>query len=229
MTDTSLMTASTDSSAASDGVTDATAEAAAEGTQDQQTADDKGEGEADKTADTSTEGDGSKTEDQEEDATLEGAPETYEDFTAPEGVEFDAELIEDLKTTAKELNLPQARAQQLADLGAKMAAKWATAQAESVAQLRQDWVAEVKADKDIGGENLGASLAAAKKVVETFGTPALRELLNGPVGDNPEVIRFFVNVSKAISEDTLVAASGEPAGKPKDFASQMYTSSKTAS
>lgn len=210
MTDSSLMTAPTDSSAASDGVADAPTEVVAEGTQEQQDAPADSEAPA-------------------EDATPEGAPEAYEDFAAPEGVEFDAELIEDLKATAKELNLPQAKAQQLADLGAKMAAKWATAQAEGVTQLRTDWVAEVKADKEIGGDNLNASLAAAKKVTETFGSPALQELLNGPIGDNPDVIRFFVNVSKAISEDTLVSASGEPKGKPKDFASQMYTSSQSAS
>lgn len=214
MTDNSLMAAPTGSTAPSDGVTDAATEVVTESTQEQQNA----------PADSEAPADG-----QEEDAAPEGAPETYEDFAAPEGVEFDAELIEDLKATAKELNLPQAKAQQLADLGAKMATKWATAQAEGVAQLRTDWVAEVKADKEIGGDNLNASLAAAKKVTETFGSPALQELLNGPIGDNPDVIRFFVNVSKAISEDTLVSASGEPKGKPKDFASQMYTSSQPAS
>lgn len=223
MTDTSLMTASTDSTAASDGVADAPAEAAAEGTQDKQqdTPAEKTEGDAGKTADTPAEGEAAK-DDQDKDAAPEGAPEAYEDFTAPEGVDFDPEVVEDLKAVAKELNLPQAQAQKLADLGAKMATKWAADQAENVAALRKDWVDEVKADKAIGGDNLNASLAAAKKVVETFGSPGLQELLNGPVGDNPEVIRFFVNVSKAISEDTLVAATGEAKASSTSFADRFY-------
>lgn len=218
MTDTSLMTAPTDSPAASDGVTDAPTEVAAEGTQEQQKPDDKAEGTEPKAG-----GEEAKTEDKTEDEAPEGAPEAYEDFTAPEGVEFDPTLVEDLKSVAKELNLPQAKAQQLADLGAKMATRWAEAQAESVAALRKDWVDAVKADKDIGGENLAVSLASAKKVVDTFGSDGLRELLNGPVGDNPDVIRFFVNVSKAISEDGLVASSGEGKPQPKSFADAFFS------
>jgi len=35
-----------------------------------------------------------------------GAPEAYEDFSVPEGVELDAELLGEFKNVAKELNLP---------------------------------------------------------------------------------------------------------------------------
>lgn len=162
--------------------------------------------------------DGDKAEDAPE-----GAPEAYEDFTVPEGVELDTEVLEEFKAAAKELNLPQAKAQLLTDMGVKLANKWATQQAESVASLRTEWVDTVKADKEIGGDKLPENLAGAKKVMDTFGTPELRELLNGPVGDHPEVVRLLVRMSKAISEDTLVGASGEPKAQPKSFADAFFS------
>lgn len=51
----------------------------------------------------------------------EGPPETYEDFTMPEGVEVDAAMSEELKTLAKAKGWTQATAQAVADIGAKMA------------------------------------------------------------------------------------------------------------
>lgn len=153
----------------------------------------------------------------------EGAPEQYEDFAAPEGVQLDVELVGDLKTIAKELNLSQKDAQRVADLGPKLMQKLQGQQAEAFAQVRQTWANDAKADKEIGGEAFDENLGVAKKALESFGTPELRTLLNeSGIGNHPEVIRFMVRAGKAISSDTFVAGERRGSGEQRDLASNLY-------
>ena len=152
-----------------------------------------------------------------------GAPEQYEDFAAPEGVQLDAELVGDLKTIAKELNLSQKDAQRVADLGPKLMQKLQGHQAEAFAQIRQTWADTAKADKEIGGEAFAENLGVAKKALDSFGTPELRTLLNeSGIGNHPELIRFMVRAGKAISSDTFVAGERGAAGARRDLASNLY-------
>lgn len=141
----------------------------------------------------------------EDAAKPEGAPEQYADFVAPEGVTLDAELSGDLKAAAKELGLSQANAQKLADLGVKLSQKQAAAQAEALATARTEWASASQTDKEFGGDKLTENLAVAKKSLETFATPELRQMLNeSGLGNHPEVVRLFYRVGKAISQDGFV-------------------------
>lgn len=208
MTDETLMTASTDSTAASEqeATKDVAAEAVSEGeAKDVQADGDAQAEEADQSADEAKDGEAEK--DEKEDDEPQGAPEAYEDFTVPDGVELDTEVLGDFQALGKELNLPQAEAQKVVDLGTKMAQKWADQQTENILALRTEWADATKADKEIGGDALPQNLAVAKKAMDTFGSPALRELLDqSGLGNHPEVIRFFVKTGKTISEDTLVSS-----------------------
>lgn len=148
-----------------------------------------------------------------------GAPEKYE-FKTPEGVNFDAAVIEAFSATAKELNLSQEAAQKVLDnVGPIMAKR----QAESLQAAHDEWVGSARADKEYGGDKFDANLAIAKKALTAFGTPELTSLLrDSGLGSHPEVIRFFYRAGKRISEDTVVTGSiGVPAGK-KDAASALY-------
>lgn len=152
-----------------------------------------------------------------------GAPEQYDDFQAPEGVQLDTELVGDLKTIAKELNLSQQDAQRVADLGPKLMQKLQDQQAEAIARVREDWANSAKADTEFGGERLTENLAVAKQALDAFGTPELRTLLNeSGIGNHPEVIRFMVRAGKAISSDTFVP--GDHGGKSasRDLANNLY-------
>lgn len=146
-----------------------------------------------------------------------GAPEKYE-FTAPEGKEFDAEVIGQFSDIAKELNLSQEAAQKLVET---MGPKIAERQMAQVEMVRNEWAQQAQADKEYGGEKLQENLAVAKKALDSFGTPELRALLNeSGLGNNPEVIRFMFRAGKAISEDTYVGNSTGAANKssgPQDF------------
>ena len=159
--------------------------------------------------DTSTETtEGEKVEDK--DPT--GAPDEYADFTAPEGVELNTEIAGDFKALAKELNLPQDKAQAVVDLGVKLMQQAQEVQVEAMQAARAEWVDQVRADKEIGGDKLAPNLALAKRALDSFGSPALAELMDASgLGNHPEVIRAFVKIGKAISDDKLVTGGSNTA------------------
>jgi hypothetical protein len=143
-------------------------------------------------------------------------PESYE-LKMPEGVQLDSVAADEFSAVAKELKLDQTAAQKLADVGAKMAQR----QAENHVKLVETWVEQVKADKDIGGDKLDENLGVARKALEQFGTPELRDVLNMTgFGNHPEVIKAFYKIGKAISEDRFVA--GAPKGAESDPAKTLF-------
>lgn len=143
-------------------------------------------------------------------------PESYE-FAMPEGVELDTQAADEFTAIAKELKLDQTTAQKVADVGAKMAQRWAEKQAETV----KGWVEQVKADKEIGGDKLDENLAVARTAMDKFGTPELKDVLNATgLGNHPEVIKAFLKVGKAISEDGIVK--GQPSTASTDPAKKMF-------
>ncbi len=136
----------------------------------------------------------------------EGAPEAYE-FKAAEGVELDTEALKDFEPVARELNLTNEQAQKLVDAYPKILAGVQQRQVEAWQKQTQDWAADVKSDKEIGGDKLTASLSKAQQALETFGTPELKEYLNETgLGNHPELVKAFVKIGKAMSEDNMVSS-----------------------
>ncbi|HBX8072206.1 peptidase [Klebsiella pneumoniae] len=134
----------------------------------------------------------------------EGAPEKYE-FQAGEGVELDAEALKDFEPVARELNLTNEQAQKLVDAYPKILAGVQQRQADAWQAQTEEWAATVKADKEIGGDKLTANLGVAQRALDTFGTPELKEYLNGTgLGNHPELVKAFIKVGKAMSEDGMV-------------------------
>lgn len=138
-------------------------------------------------------------------ATEPQVPEAYK-FQMPEGVELDTAAADEFTVVAKELKLTAEQAQKVADVGAKMAQR----QAEAHAKLVETWTEAVKTDKEIGGDALPENLAVARKALDTFGTPELKDLLNASgLGNHPAVIKAFYKAGKAISDDRFVAGSAK--------------------
>lgn len=219
MSEPTLMSADTptDDAASQTPADDAAAPAATETTEQQSEPAADAEGEQPAAEGEQEQGD--KVEDDKDEP--QGAPEEYADFTVPEGVELDAEVLGEFKATAKELNLPQEAAQKVTDLGVKLAQKWANETQERVAAMQAGWRDEAQADKEIGGAALPQTLSVAKQAVDKFGTPAFRELLEqSGLGNHPEVIRFAARVGKTISEDTFVASGNAEA--PRDRAKTLF-------
>jgi hypothetical protein len=173
------------------------------------------------------EAEGTKAGDKEE--APQGAPEKYEAFTMPEGYQLDQQMLEEFTPTLKELGLTQDAAQKVMDFAPKLIEK--TVQQTTAATLEQlglkdhaAWAAEVRNDKELGGEKLNENLSVARKAMDTYGSPALLDTFNKlGLGNHPEVLRMLVRVGKTLSEDSFV-----PGGKTTsvDPAKVMYANSK---
>ena len=54
-------------------------------------------------------------------------------------------------------------------------------------------------------------MATARRAIERFGTPALRQLLNETgLGNHPEMVRLAVRVGRALAEDSVAGARAAP-------------------
>lgn len=157
-----------------------------------------------------------------EEAKPAGAPEKYE-LAPPEGQEFSPEAVAALEEVARELNLDNASAQKVID---KIAPALAERQQAAIERASAEWVEQVKADKDIGGDKLTGSLVAARGALDQFGTPALRELLdNSRLGNHPEIVKLLAKVGKAISPDAEFVGGKPPPADKKDPSAVLYDKS----
>ncbi|OZI58714.1 hypothetical protein [Bordetella genomosp. 1] len=177
---------------------------------------------------TTTDPNAAKPDDQSDDAgKATGAPEQYEDFVAPEGVQLDGELVGDLKTLAKELNLSQSDAQRVADLGPKLMQKLQNQQAEFFNQMREQWADQTRGDSELGGDAFEANLGVAKKALAEFGTPELNTLLKDTgVGNHPEMIRLLHRIGKKISSDSFVPGNSTAHAPQQGLAQKLYGNPK---
>ncbi|HAO1322240.1 TPA: peptidase [Escherichia coli] len=134
----------------------------------------------------------------------EGAPEKYE-FQAGEGVELDTEAMKDFEPVARDLNLTNEQAQKLVDAYPKILAGVQQRQADAWQATTEQWAADVKADKEFGGDKLPENLSAAQRALDQFGTPELKEYLNTTgLGNHPDLVKVFIKVGRSMSEDGMI-------------------------
>lgn len=178
-------------------------------TQDNATGTDSDKGSETQKTDEELAADKAKAEKAEKDQKQEGAPEKYE-FTAGEGVELDSEALKDFEPVARDLNLTNEQAQKLVDAYPKILAGVQQRQAEAWQKQTEGWAETVKEDKEIGGDKLTANLSAAQRALDQFGTPELKEYLNATgLGNHPDLVKTFVKIGKAMSEDGMVDGSNQ--------------------
>lgn len=149
------------------------------------------------------------------------APEKY-DFAMPEGFELNQEVAGEFEAYARELNLPQDKAQAVVDMGVKLMQSAQSKQAEMYQQTQEQWRNEVVNDKEIGGQALAENLSYAAKVLDTF-APDLRGVLDETgLGNHPAFVKAFVKIGKAISEDRLVGGAQQTPGAISDPAAKLF-------
>lgn len=154
-----------------------------------------------------------------EEAKPQGAPDKYEGFKLPEGIEIKADVLEKFSATAKELNLSQENAQKLIDMQAQNVKAEVDARLAAFNAEVQTW--ETKS-REVFGAEWQKEFGIASKAVERFGTPELRKLLNDTgLGNHPEWIRFANKAGKMIAEDN--PPEGRTAGNEQvDTAKLMF-------
>lgn len=146
----------------------------------------------------------------------------FTDFTIADGVQMDADVLNDFKGLAKEFGLTQEGAQKLIDLQTALVAKQEQQYQAQLAEQAQQWQASLKSDKDFGGDRYDQSVQTAVKAVEQFGSPELRQLLNDSgLGNHPELVKFCHRIGKALSEDSLVLG-GTQQSRESDPAKRLF-------
>lgn len=151
-------------------------------------------------------------------------PETYADFTMPEGVELDAAAVEQFAPVFKDLGLTQDQAQKLVDIEASRVQASEAGQVEAFNQLIDGWKNESLNDSEFGGDKFEESIGQAQKAIGEFGSPELKKLLDEHgVGNHPAMVRFMVKVGQTLKEDS--PGGGKPTGGKKDRVDVLYPTS----
>ena len=166
--------------------------------------------------------------DDAEGVATEGAPEAYADFTFPDGVTADKTLMEKFLPMGKELNLTQVQMQGILDLNTEGVLAAAKAQEAAYTEAKDAWTAELKADKDLGGDNYDKTIAAGKTALDKLGSPELKDLVNGwDLHTHPQFAKFFAAVAHAIGEDSTDPGHAGPG--ERDQAQIMFGETMNAS
>jgi len=157
----------------------------------------------------------------------EGAPESYTDFTIPEGFDVDETRLERFQKYGKDNNLTQDAAQELIDLHAEVVTEVATSNQDRWDVIRDGWKKDSLADKELHDEkgDAKAGIALAKTAAIALGGEELIAAfdLTG-VGDHPAVTKAFHKLGKAMEEDKFVF--GNASSKELSAAQVLYPSMK---
>ena len=146
-------------------------------------------------------------------------------LTRAEDALLSQEGIDAISLFAKENKLTQPAAEKL--MAMQNASLEQSQDALEFARAKQadTWASETKADLVIGGEKLQEHAELARRVVNRFGNPELRDYLNkSGLGNNVHVIKFLANIGKVSSDDTLAApgTTTPPPARKKTLAERMH-------
>lgn len=150
------------------------------------------------------------------------APEKYE-LTVPEGFQLEPETTAEFEAIAREFDLDNDQANKLIPLGAKLAQRIEAKQAETHQAQVAQWADAVRNDKELGGEHFETTVTTAKKALDRFGTPELKQLMDtSGFGNHPEIVRAFHRIGLAIADDKFVNAPSGAGSAPKSAASVLF-------
>lgn len=134
-----------------------------------------------------------------------GVPEggyTFDGLQVGEGLEIDQPTAEAFAKIAEEVGLSQDAFNTVYN---KLMPYLNQRQDEQLQELRGKFLEEARNDQEIGGAKYQENMALARKAFKQFVDPETQELLQASGLDcHPGLIRAFVNVGRAISNDAVV-------------------------
>jgi len=152
-------------------------------------------------------------------------PEKY-DLKLPDGSFLDQGRIDKVALHAKEYGLNNEQAQKLLESEHEAVSSYAQNLQKEFESQHKGWLEAIKNDKEIGGDSYQENIEQAHRVLKRFGNEAFfKELETTKLGDHPELVRTFVRISKALSEDKLIMAGAQSPGK-KSIEDIFYPTTK---
>ncbi len=150
-------------------------------------------------------------------------PAAYTDFRLPEGATVDPAALDRARSLFAEARLPQEQAQKFIDLAVSREQAAAHKGVQAFVDLQNKWVSEIKADPEIGGPRLEASMASAARAIDRLGVPGLKEALNlTGAGNNPAIVKAFVRLGQMVSEDRFATATAAAPPASRSPAETIY-------
>lgn len=182
-----------------------------------------------KTEETKVEADKVQDKSAEAKAQEEGAKPKEEvkyDLKLPEGTLLTQSEVDKIVSFAKEQGLSQESAQKLVEREHEILANYKNNQDQQYEQLREQFYKQVESDKELGGDNLKATAELARRALNKFAPDSIKKFFaESPHGNNPDVIRMFRDIGKAMQDDKIVLSGTQspPALSPIDI---LYDNSK---
>ena len=134
-----------------------------------------------------------------------GAPESYGDFTMPDGFTLDDDGKAKMSELFKGLNLSQKGGQKLVDAFTERVTAMKEAELSALAERRKAWRAEIR-QRPTFATDRALALRGLNAVVST---PEEKELFtNSWMSDHPALFGIFVKVGKLLGEDAPLPAGG---------------------
>src|SRR5712664_1533093 len=156
-----------------------------------------------------------------EDKPATGAPEKYEAWTAPEGYELDAGLVEEVSPIFKELGLTQEQSQKLVDFYSKHSLAAADASLKAFTDMRAEWRQSMKTDDTLSkladsSGNFGPRsplVDTVNRALDGLQNPKLvadfKDAMNlTGAGDNPAFVRVLHALASQVTEGTSYPTGG---------------------
>lgn len=146
----------------------------------------------------------------------------------PKDAQIEASAIERVTTFAKDHKLAPDVAQKALDLAdAEVKAdrnKQNVLAIESFKTMAtKQWVEDVKADTEFGGDKYLITVEEVKRAADRFLTDADREVLNTTGwGNHPMLVKMFARIGRAISNDKLVNGNSNVSGVQKTDGQVLY-------
>lgn len=154
----------------------------------------------------------------------EPTPLTLQDIVVPEGYTMDNEMAQSAIDIISDASLsPKDRLQKLVDLEVSSATKASERSSQEWNTTMDQWRDQVKNDEEVGKANFDKNLASVNRLVDRFGTPALKEYLRDyGVGNHVEVFRLLSRIAPLVTEPTGVVTGAPQSTKNVPTRDNLY-------
>lgn len=148
-------------------------------------------------------------------------PEKY-DLKLPEKSLLKEDAIQSVADFAKANKLTSEEAQALLERESAQEADRQEKQKEEMNKAKEGWLAEAKADKEIGGEKFKENSELAYNVFSKYGNEEVQKFLDDTgFGDNKHVIRMFAKIGRDM-QDAKFVPGGTASGEKKSTAKVLF-------